>query len=156
MNAYDQAILAMEELFSRDCQFSLATARDNVPSVRVVDTYFEDGSFYIVTYGESQKAKEMEANGHVALCSGLYRFTGTAHMIGHPLEPRNKEIREKLTEAFSAWYFRHNDEDDPHMRYVRIDLSEGFFHKDGTGYNIDFMHKEAETFPFAFEPVIVE
>lgn len=156
MNAYQKALGRMAELFARDCQFALATSADNVPSVRVVDTYYDGGSFYIVTYGESQKAKEMGQNAHVALCSGLYRFTGTAHMIGHPLEPKNKEIREKLIEVFSAWYFLHNDENDPHMRYVRIDPSGGFFHKDGTGYKVDFVNKQAETFPFDFSPVVVE
>ena len=76
------------------------------------------------------------------------RLTGTAHMIGHPLDGRNADIRQKLIKAFSAWYFKHNDENDPHMCYVRIDLSEGFFHKDGMGYTADFIHREAEAFPF--------
>ena len=84
MDAYEKAIAAMGQLFARDCQFALVTASDNVPSVRVADTYYDAGSFYVVTYGKSQKAKEMEANGHVALCNNLYRFTGTAHMIEHP------------------------------------------------------------------------
>ena len=155
MNAYEKAMAAMEELFARDCQFALATAADNVPSVRVVDTYYDAGSFFIVTHGESRKVKEMEANPRVSLCRDLYRFAGTAHRIGHPLEPGNKEIRERLIEAFSAWYFRHNDEDDPHMCYIRIDLADGFFHRDGTGYRVDFLRKEAEMFPFDFDPVIV-
>lgn len=155
MNAYEKAMAAMEELFARDCQFALATAKDNVPSVRVVDTYYDGESFYIVTYGESRKVKEMEANPSVSLCDGLYRFNGMAHNIGHPLEPQHTAIRTKLIDAFSPWYFKHNDENDPHMRYVRIDLSDGFFHKDGMGYKVDFLTKEAEAFPFKFEPITV-
>ena len=156
MNEYEKAMGAMAELFAKDCQFALATAKDNVPSVRVVDTYYDAGSLYIVTYGKSQKVKEMEANPRVSLCSNLYRFNGTARHIGHPLEPQNKAIREKLTGAFSAWYFLHNDEKDPHMCYVRIALTDGFFHKDGTGYRVNFMTKEAEAFPFDFEPITAE
>ena len=156
MNAYEKAMSAMGELFARDCQFALATAVDNVPSVRVVDTYYDAGGFYIVTYGKSQKAKQMEENAHVALCHNLYRFNGTAHRIGHPLDARNTGIREKLIDVFAPWYFAHNDENDPHMCYIRIDLIDGFFHKDGTGYKVDFTAKEADAFPFDFNPVITQ
>lgn len=156
MNAFDKTMTVMGELFARDCQFALATAKDNVPSVRIIDTYYDAGSFYIVTYGESRKVKEMEANPMVSLCGNLYRFAGTAHRIGHPLEPQNKEIRERLIGAFSAWYFRHNDENDPHMCYIRIDLTDGFFHRDRTGYRVDFVKKEAEIFPFDVDPIVVE
>ncbi len=72
----------MDELFTRDCQFSLATAKDNIPSVRVVDTYYDNQCFYLVTYGTSKKVKELEHNKHISLCNKLYNFSGFAYNIG--------------------------------------------------------------------------
>lgn len=153
MDHYEAAMAVMTELFGKDCFFSLATVHENKPAVRVVDTYYEDGAFYIVTYGSSAKVKELQANDNVALCSQLVRFEGVACNIGHPLAPENSGIREKLIQVFAPWYFKHNDEKDPAMCYVKIELRNGFFYKDGTGYKVDFLNRTAETFPFVFDVV---
>jgi hypothetical protein len=145
---FQQAMQVMSDLFARDCQFAMATARDNRPSVRYVDTFYEDGSFFVVTYANSQKVQELNVNSHVALCNGFYRFRGRAYNLGHPLQPENQEIRSKLIKVFEPWYFAHNDENDEHMCYVEIKLTDGFFYKDGTGYQVDFEQETAEAFPF--------
>ena len=156
MSTYEKSLGALEELFGRDYQFALATSKENVPSVRVVDTYYEDGAFYIVTYAKSQKVIEMQGNDKVALCKKLYRFSGTAHMLGHPLKDENKIIRSKLIEAFSSWYFEHNNENDENMCYVKIEIDSGFFYKDGIGYKVDFQTKTAEEFPFDFDVFTID
>lgn len=148
MDAYQRCLKAMEELFAKDCTFSLATARDNVPSVRVVDAFFDDGAFYVVTWNESGKAHEIGDNPHVSLCSGLYRFICTAANIGHPLQPENAGIRAKLIEAFAPWYFRHNDEGSGSMCYLKITPSQGFVYKDGIGWKVNFAAHTAREFPF--------
>jgi uncharacterized pyridoxamine 5'-phosphate oxidase family protein len=56
------AMAIMVELFSKDCLFALATASENKPSVKMIDTYYEDGAFYVVIYARSAKVKELEAN----------------------------------------------------------------------------------------------
>ena len=149
MEPYQQALSEMQRLFGKDRQFVLATAKDNAPSSRYIDAYYEDGSFYAVTYGESRKAREITENPAVALCNRTSRFLGAAHSIGHPLDAGNGAIRERLRGVFADWYDRHNDESDPNMRYVRIDVTSGFFHADGTGYEVDFSAKTAKVFPFA-------
>ncbi len=146
----------MVELFSKDCVFALATVNGNKPSVRMIDTYYEDGAFYVVTYARSAKVKELEANEKVALCSQAYRFNGIARNIGHPLAPENSAIRKKLIRVFEPWYFKHNNEKDEAMCYVKIELQHGFFHKDGTGYSVDFKNNKADAFPFLFDIVIPE
>lgn len=151
MSNFETAMAVMVKLFSKDCFFALATASGNVPSVRMIDTYYEDGAFYVVTYATSAKVKELEANEQVALCYQAYRFEGAAHNIGHPLVPENSAIREKLIQVFEPWYFKHNNEKDQAMCYVKIELQHGFFYQDGTGYNVDFKNKTAETFPFTFD-----
>lgn len=148
MELWEKAMQVMDELFARDYQFAMATASNNTPSVRFIDTYYENGSFFIVTYAKSQKVKDLEDNSEVALCNRLYRFSGNGHNIGHPLLPENQAIRERLIEEFEPWYFAHNNENDPNMCYVKIELKEGFFYKDGTGYKVNFPQKTAEQIPF--------
>ena len=152
MEAFETCLDALKELFGGDVQFSLATTANNVPSVRVVDVTFEQGSFYIVTYATTQKVVELKQNPDVALCQEMHRFSGRAFVTGHPLAPENREIREKLIRVFAPWYFLHNNEADENMCYVRVELTKGFFHKGGTGYKVDFAARQVETFPFDFDP----
>lgn len=148
MNQYDKSLDVMTELFSKDLPFYLATAKDDNPSVRVVDTYYENEVFWIVTYRQSNKVKEIEGNPNVSLCSNLYSFRGKAYYAGHPLKEENKVIREKLIDVFKNWYFLHNNEKDENMCYVKFIPEKGFFYKDGTGYKINFIDKEVDSFPF--------
>ena len=156
MEGYEKSMKVMNELFARDYQFALATAYNNIPSVRFVDTYYDNNCFYIFTYAGSKKVKELEINKNVSLCNKLYRFNGIAYNVGHPLKSSNQEIREKLIKAFEPWYFKHNNEDDENMCYVKVDLTTGFFYKDGIGYNVDFLTKEATEFPFEFDIIVTE
>jgi Pyridoxamine 5''-phosphate oxidase. len=151
MNTYEKAIQVMNDLFAKDYQFAMATVKDNIPSVRFIDTFFDKNSFYVVTYSKSQKVQELELNNNVALCNKLYRFQGKAYNIGHPLKEENKELREKLIKVFEPWYFAHNNENDDNMCYVRIDLQDGFVYQNGVGYKVNFQLKEAEQFPFDFD-----
>ena len=89
------------------------------------------------------------AESNIALCNNFHTFKGKACNAGHPLKEENKAIREKLIRVFEPWYFAHNDENDEHMCYVKIVPESGVFHKDGTGYRVDFIGKTAEEFPFA-------
>ncbi|MNC72966.1 hypothetical protein D3C75_1240940 [compost metagenome] len=76
--------------------------------------------------------------------------------MGHPLKPHNSEIREKLINAFEPWYFKHNNENDENMCFVKVELTHGFFYKEGMGYKVDFIAQEADEFPFEFDIVLVE
>jgi len=156
MESFEKSMEVMKELFAKDYQFAMATALENVPSLRYVDAYYKEGSFYIVTYANSQKVKELEVNPSVSLCNKLYSFSGNAYNIGHPLKQENQKIREILIKAFEPWYFKHNREEDETMCYVKVDLTHGFFYRDGTGYKVDFANKTAKEFPFEFDIVLVE
>lgn len=153
---YEKSLQVLEELFGRDYQFALATARDNVPSVRFIDTYYTKGAFYIVTYGKSMKVLDIEHNEKISMCNKLYRFSGVAHNIGHPLKEENLWIREKLIQAFEPWYFLHNNEDDVNMCYVKVIPEHGFFYKDGTGYQVDFKNKVTQSFPFIYGITMID
>ena len=156
MNAYEEGLGVLETLFARDYQFALATSNNNIPAVRFIDTFYDNGAFYIVTYGKSDKVKEIEHNPIVSLSKDLYRFTGFARNIGHPLLKENLKIREKLIKIFESWYFAHNNENDEDMCYIKVDLNQGLFYKDGTGYKVNFENKTAEKFPFIFDIVKID
>ena len=156
MTAYENAIDIMRDLFGGDYQFALSTAKDNIPSSRYVDTCFDGECFYIMTYKLSQKASEIAANPNVSLCCNkMHAFNGRAEHIGHPLDPNNAAIRSMLIKAFASWYFKHNNEADKNMCYIKIKPTTGFFHKDGTGYKINFTEKTVKTFPFTFDTVLI-
>lgn len=156
METFKRSMEVMNELFAKDYQFALATTNNSIPSVRFVDTYYDDGCFYIVTYAKSKKVKELEINKNVSLCNKLYSFKGVAYNLGHPLKTQNSEIRAKLISAFEPWYFKHNNENDESMCYIKVELSEGFFYKDGKGFKVDFIAKNAKEFSFDFDVVIIE
>lgn len=42
------------------------------------------------------------------------------------------------------------------MCYIRIDPTAGFFHQDGTGYQINFTEKTVRAFPFTFDTLLTE
>lgn len=148
MSTYEQAMQVLSELFAKDYQFSLATSQNDVPTLRVVDAFYDDGAFWIVTYDLSHKVQDIMKNQNVAMCSYLYSFSGRATNEGSPLKPENQEIRSKLIKVFESWYFAHNNENDEHMCYVKVELASGFFCKDGTAYKVDFENKTANSFPF--------
>lgn len=155
MTTYEKSLKVMEELFSGDVNFSMATVNpEGIPSVRVVDSTWIDGALYFVTNAKSMKVRELEKNPNVALCRQLMRISGLAQNIGHPLIKENKALRERLTQVFAPWYFAHNNEDDESMCYVRLVPTSAFIFKDGTGYSIDFEKQSAEDFPF--ENYIIE
>ncbi len=151
MNCFDEAIAAMMQLFQRDYQFALATIFDNKPTVRFVDTYFDGNAFFVVTYAKSRKVLDVSENPHVALtCRQQHSFSGIATNIGHPLKPENKIIRNQLISVFEDWYFKHNNEDDDNMCYLRIVPIRGLFHIDNVGYRIDFTERYAEKYDYNY------
>ncbi len=147
----------MNELFAKDYQFALATSYKNTPSIRYVDAYYYKQAFYIVTYNKSLKVKNIEQNNLVAMCSRKgYSFSAKAYNIGHPLDQNNQEIRNQLIKVFSSWYFKHNNESDPNMCYLKIVPTSGFIHHQNKGYKIDFINKQYNEFDFSFDTVLTE
>lgn len=46
----EEAEKIMKERFGKDTIIALATVENEVPYVRYVNAYYEDGAFYIITY----------------------------------------------------------------------------------------------------------
>lgn len=129
----------MEKRFGHDTLLSVATISDNIPYVRIVDSYYENGCFYTVTYALSNKMKQIAANSSVAVCGEWFTAHGIGENLGWIKDESNKEIADKLRNAFSSWYGNgHVNEDDPNTCILRIRLTEGILFNEGSRYVIDF------------------
>ncbi|MDR1030541.1 MAG: pyridoxamine 5'-phosphate oxidase family protein [Treponema sp.] len=142
-NYFEEAINVMKEIYGKDVPMSLATVNENKPNIRVVDTYFKDNAFYVVTYALSNKIKEIKKNSNVALNKDLFVAHGIGKNIGHPLDKQNLELRDDLRKVFMVWYDKHNNEDDKNMCFLEIKLTDGLVFANDYKYYIDFENKEA-------------
>ena len=103
----------MDERFGKDSIIALATVDGEVPAVRNVDGYYEDGAFYVITYALSNKMKQIEKNPHVAIAGDWFTANGKGVNLGYFCKEENKDIAEKLRATFSAWIYNgHNNFED--------------------------------------------
>ena len=129
----------MEERFGRDNVIALATVEEDVPCVRYVNAFYESGAFYIITYGLSNKMRQLEKNPQAAIAGDWFTARGLGSDLGYWGEPGNAEIADKLRRAFSSWIDNgHNDFQDENTRILQIRLTSGVLFSNGTRYDIDF------------------
>lgn len=134
-----KALDVMTERFGHDTLLSLATLDGNIPAVRIVDSYYENGAFYTVTHALSNKMKQIEANSTVAICGEWFTAHGVGENLGYICDEKNTEIAAKLRKAFEAWYSNgHTNESDSNTIILRIRLTDGVLFNQGTRYDIDF------------------
>ncbi len=147
MKKYNDAIEIMEDRFSKDSLIAIATSDGNRIYNRMVDAYYYNGAFYITTSALSNKMKQIELFPDVAICAvDWFTGHGVGKNLGWVLDPKNMEIRDKLRDAFSAWYDAANNEQNPNCCILEIRLTEGRLIKDhhAIRYQIDFTNKSAK------------
>lgn len=139
MADFEQALAIMDQRFGRDRMISLATSVDDLPSVREVNGYYRDGSFYIITHALSAKMEQIARNPRVALSGEWFSGHGLAENLGHVLKEENRELIATLRQVFSSWYHNgHVDETDPNTCILRVRLTDAVLWKDGVRYKMDF------------------
>jgi general stress protein 26 len=135
----NKALEVMKERFGHDTLISLATLDGNIPAVRIVNSYYENGAFYTITYALSNKMKQIGANSTVAICGEWFTAHGIGENLGHVCTERNTEIAAKLRNAFAEWYSNgHTNESDPNTVILCIRLTDAVLFSHGTRYDIDF------------------
>lgn len=135
----NKALEVMIERFGKDTLISLATLDGNRPAVRTVNSYYENGAFYTITYALSNKMKQIEVNSAVAICGEWFTSHGVGENMGYVCDEQNTEIAAKLRKAFAEWYSNgHTDESDPNTIILRIRLTDAVLFSMGTRYDIDF------------------
>lgn len=136
MTEFEEGYKLLEEKFgnNRDNLIAVATiAREPGangsprPVVRTIDAFYEDGTFYAVTYARSNKIKQIEENNEVSIAANPEMFTanGIGENLGWVLDPKNAEIRAKLRTAFAAWYDMANNEQDKGCCIMAVHLTRG-------------------------------
>jgi general stress protein 26 len=139
------AFSLMDERFGCDTLLSVATADDGRPSVRIVNSYYEDGSFYTITTALSDKMTLIRKNPQVGVCGEWFTGHGAGENLGHVRDERNVEIMSKLRTVFAEWYGNgHTDESDPNTCVLRVRLSDGVLFHHGKKYEIDFAREYNE------------
>ena len=139
MTDYEQTLAILDQRFGRDRMISLATSVGDLPSVREVNGYYQDGSFYIITHALSGKMQQIALNPRVALSGEWFSGHGLAENLGHVLKEENRELISTLRQVFSSWYHNgHVDETDPNTCILRVRLTDAVLWKDGVRYEMDF------------------
>ena len=86
--------------FENDSIIALATTADETPYVRNVNAFYDDGAFYVLTYGLSNEMKQLEINPIVALAGDWFTAHGKGVNLGYFGKEENKEIANKMREVF--------------------------------------------------------
>jgi general stress protein 26 len=130
----------MNEKYQNDTILLVVTAKENVPTVRSVDSFFYEGSFWIVSDLRCNYVQEIQSNENVMISDGGHnRFWCKASVIGHPLETVNAGMREVFLRVFDKWYNEVNNENIKTVCYIKATPYKGYVHKNkqGFSFNID-------------------
>ena len=129
----------MVERFGKDNVIALATTENGIPYVRNVNAFYENKAFYVITYGLSNKMKQIDKNPVVAIAGDWFTAHGKGVNLGYFGKNENAEIAEKLRVAFAEWIDNgHNNFNDENTCILCIKLTDGLLLSHGTRYDIDF------------------
>lgn len=127
----------MVERFGKDSIIALATTMDGVPYVRSVNAFYEDGAFYVLTYGLSNKMKQIETNPIVAIAGDWFTAHGKGVNLGYFGKPENEGIAKKMRSVFAEWIDNgHNNFEDENTCILCIELTDALLLSHGTRYEL--------------------
>lgn len=134
-----EALKIMNERFGKDTIIVLGTMNGNYPAIRYVNAYYEEGSFYVITYALSNKMQQIGKNANVSVCAEWFTARGKGENIGYFGKVENKEIAEKLRKEFATWIDNgHNNFEDENTIILKINLENAVIFSNGTRYEIDY------------------
>ena len=133
----EQAEKILTERFGEDNVIALATAENNVPYVRSVNAYYENGAFYIITYALSNKMKQISDNPTVAITGEWFTAHGKAVSLGFIGKPENTSIAGKLKAVFASWIDNgHTNLNDENTIILCVKLTDAVLFSHGTRYEL--------------------
>lgn len=132
-----EAEAAMKERFGHDSLLALATVENGLPWVRTVNAYYENGSFYIITHGLSNKMRQLRTDPHASMCGDWFTCHGLAIDLGAYKETSNARMAEILRKVFASWIDNgHNNLEDEQCRILQIQLTDAVLFCHGTRYDL--------------------
>ena len=134
-NLCKEAEQIMIEHFGRDTIIALATTANEMPYVRYVNAYYENGSFYIITHALSNKMQHIKADPVVAVAGEWFTAHEKGISLGYFGKIENGMIAEKLKKVFTEWIDNgHTDFDDENTIILRVELTDGLLFSHDTRY----------------------
>ena len=82
-NISSEAEKIMIERFGKDTVIALATVENEIPYVRYVNAYYENGAFYITTYALSNKVKHIKNDSAIAIAGECFTAHGKGINLGY-------------------------------------------------------------------------
>ena len=82
----------------------LATCLNDEPTARTVSYIILDNKIYFQTDIKFDKCMQIEENNNVALCLDNYQIEGTAKILEHPLDEKNKRFLNKFKQIHENSY----------------------------------------------------
>ena len=135
INWSQESEIVMTERFGKDTVIALATIENEVPDVRYVNAYYEQGAFYVITHALSKKMRQIANHSTVAIVGEWFTAQGKGNSLGYFGKEENHEIAEKLKNVFTEWIENgHFDFTDEHTIILRIELTSGLLLSHGTKY----------------------
>lgn len=129
----EEAEKIMTERFGKDVVIALATVENEVPYVRYVNAYYENGTFYMITHALSNKMKHIENNPAVAIAGEWFTAHGRGVNLGYFGKEDNHVIAGKLKKVFVEWIDNgHNNFDDENTVILCVELTSGLLLSHGT------------------------
>lgn len=139
MKIPEKAEQILKERFGKDSLIALATESEGTPYVRMVNAYYENGAFYVITHGLSNKIRHIHRNPTVAIAGEWFTAHGQGINLGYWGEEENHRLADKLREAFAAWIDNgHNNFEDRNTIILCIKLTHGTLFSHGTRYDLEF------------------
>jgi len=133
------ALEILHDRFHRDSLIALATTDGITPHVRMVDAFYTDGSFYVITHAQSGKMQQIARNPRIAVSGDWFTGHGTGESMGAFSAPENAPVADMLRHVFAAWLDNgHTDLNDPQTVILRIRLVDGVLFHHGTRYELRF------------------
>ncbi|MDD3339237.1 MAG: pyridoxamine 5'-phosphate oxidase family protein [Lachnospiraceae bacterium] len=130
-----EAEKTMIERFGKDTVIALATIENEVPYVRYVNAYYENGAFYIITHALSNKIKHIEGSPTIAIAGEWFTAHGKGINLGYFGKRENDMIAKKLKNVFAEWINNgHNNFDDQNTIILCVELTDGILLSHGTRY----------------------
>ena len=130
-----EAELVMIDRFGKDTVIALATTKNEMPHVRYVNAYYENGAFYIITHALSNKMRHIKDNPVVAVAGVWFTAHGKGVNLGYFGKKENCEIADKLKKVFAEWIDNgHTDFNDENTIILQVELTDGLLLSRGTRY----------------------
>lgn len=126
----------MIDRFGKDTVIALGTIEKEVPYVRFVNAYYENGAFYIITYALSNKIGHIKQNPSVAIAGEWFTAHGKGVNLGYFGKKENRMIADKLKNVFAEWIDNgHNNFEDENTIILCVELTDGVLFSHGTRYD---------------------